>query len=258
MLNKIRNGNFTNSEIVALTTNGKTKGSWGKPAFTYIEECNMERRLGMALENEIDANPTSWGKLIEKRPFDQLSTAYHLCSDETLSHPAIEFWKGSPDVKKFVSGEIVAIGDLKCPMTRKSFCQLLDPYYENGKLVYEGLTIEAVRANHKDGEKYYWQILGNVIIAAAIAGVDPCTIKGELIVYMPYKSELDEIREMASSISVNNLEYSKWIYFANDDQLPHIIEGKHYKSVNVIEFDIPREDVFFLTERVNEAGKLLK
>ena len=255
-MNPIRNGNFTSSEIVALTTNGKAIGSWGKPAFTYIEECNMERRLGMALENEIDAKPTSWGKLIEKRPFDQLSTAYHLCSDETLSHPSIDFWKGSPDVKKFARVALVAIGDLKCPMTRKSFCQLLDPYYENSNLVYEGQTIEAVRANHQQGEKYYWQIVSNVIIAAAIAGVDPCTIKGELIVYMPYKSELDEIRELASSAGESG-EYTKWIYFANDDQLPNIIEGKHYKSVNVIEFDIPRADVFFIAERVNEAGKLL-
>ncbi|HEY6950142.1 MAG TPA: hypothetical protein VI146_05990 [Nitrososphaeraceae archaeon] len=248
MMDAIRNGNFTSSEIVALTTNGNAKGSFGKPFYTYIEECNMERRLGMALENEIDAKPTSWGKLIEKRPFEKLSTEYHLCSSETLSHPTIDFWKGSPDLKKYSGNDLIAIGDLKCPMTRKSFCQLVDPYYEDGNLIYEALTIEAVRANHKDGEKYFWQIVSN----AAIAGAK----KGELIVYIPYKSELEEIRTLASSAGEMG-EYSKWIYFATDEQLPHILEGGHYKSINIIEFDILPRDVDFITERVKEGGKLL-
>lgn len=248
MMSPVRNGNFTSSEIVALTASGKAKGSIGKPFYTYVDECNMERRLGMALENEIDAKPTSWGKLIEKRPFEQLSTEYHLCSDETLDHPSIDFWKGSPDLKKYLELNIRAVGDLKCPMTRKSFCQMVDPYYEDGNLVYEGLTIEAVRANHKDGEKYFWQIVSNAIITGAK--------KGELIVYMPYKSELEDIRTLASSAGEMG-EYTKWIYFASDEQLPHILDGGHYKSINVIEFDILQRDIDFLTERVLEAGKLL-
>jgi hypothetical protein len=249
-MNPIRNGNFTSSEIVALTKNGKAKDTWGAPVFTYIEECNMERRLGMALENEIDAKPTSWGKLIEKRPFDILGLEYQLCSDETLSHPEIDFWKGSPDVKKYIESKLHKIGDLKCPMTRKSFCQMVDPYYENGLQVYPGLTIEAVRANHKEGEKYFWQIVSN----AAIAGVN----YGELIVYIPYKSELEAIRTLASSAGELG-EYTKWIYYALDEQLPHILDGGHYKNVNVIEFDILPRDVDFLKKRVLECGeKLIK
>lgn len=249
MLSPERNGNFTSSEIVALTKMGKAKDSWGAPVYTYIEECNMERRLGMALDNEIDAKPTSWGKLIERRPFsNHLSLDYHYCSSVTLPHPTITFWKGSPDVIKFSESIPVAVGDIKCPMTRKSFCQLLDPYYEDGKLIHEGLTIEAVRANHKEGEKYFWQIVSNAIIT----GVS----KGELIVYMPYKSELEDIRTSASSAGEMG-EYTKWVYFANDDQLPHIMDGGHYKSINVIEFDILQRDKDFLTQRVTEAGKFL-
>lgn len=246
MMSPNRNGNFTSSEIVALTKNGKAKDSWGAPVFTYIEECNMERRLKLALENDVDAKPTSWGNLIEKRPFDQLSTAYELCSSQTLQHPEIKFWWGSPDVIKHE--EIKVVGDLKCPMTRKSFCQMVDPYYENGKLVYEALTIEAVRANHKDGEKYFWQIVSNACITGAT--------KGELIVYMPYKSELEDIRTLASSAGESG-EYTKWIYYATDEHLPHILDGGYYKSINIIEFDIMPRDVDFLTERVKAAGELL-
>lgn len=270
MMSPIRIGNFTSSEIFALTVLGSRemneiemaeykflnpKGrkknidiGFGEKAVTYINETNMERRLGMALENDFDAKPTSWGKLIEKRPFQQLSTEYHLCSDETLDHPTIDFWKGSPDLKKYFEQSLKAIGDLKCPMTRKSFCQLVDPYCENGEIVYEGCTIEAVRANHKEGEKYFWQIVSNAIITGAT--------KGELIVYMPYKSELEDIRTLASSAGEMG-EYTKWIYFAADEQLPHILDGGHYKSINVIEFDILQKDIDFLTERVLEAGKLL-
>lgn len=248
MMSPIRNGNFTSSEIVALTKNGKAKDTWGAPVYTYIEECNMERRLGMALENEMDAKPTSWGKLVEKRPFDILGLEYHLCSDETLSHPDIDFWKGSPDVKKYHDGKLHKIGDLKCPMTRKSFCQLVDPYYENGKEIYPALSIEAVRANHKEGEKYFWQIVSN----AAITGVN----QGELIIYMPYKSELEVIKELASSKGELG-EYTKWIYFSNDEQLPHILDGGFYKNINVIEFDILPTDIDFLTGRVKACGEKL-
>ena len=40
--NEIRNGNFTSSEIVALTKKGKGANGFGSAAITYIEECNME------------------------------------------------------------------------------------------------------------------------------------------------------------------------------------------------------------------------
>lgn len=243
-MDSIRNGRFTSSEIVALTKNGKSKDSWGAPVYTYIEECNMERRLGRALENEIDAKPTSWGTLLEPYSFGKLGLEYILCSKKTFVHPEIDYWVGSPDALK--CGHTVA--DEKCPMTLKSFCQLVDPYYENGKLVYEALTIEAVRANHKEGEKYFWQIVSNGCIT-------DCK-HGELIVYVPYKNELDKIRELASSAGEGG-EYTKWIYYASDEQLPHLLPGGHYKDLNIIQFDILPRDKDFLYKRVKEAGEFL-
>jgi len=244
-MSPLRNGNFTSSEIVKLCSNGKAKGTFGAPFYTYIEETNMERRLGRALENEVDAKPLSWGKLCESVAFNALGLEYKLCSDVTLSHPTIEVWKGSPDALK---GDDTVI-DFKCPMTLKSFCQLVDPYKENGKIVHEALTIEAVRANHKDGDKFFWQIVSN----AAITGRK----KGELIIYCPYQDELEGIRERASSAGEMG-EYTKWAYFSTDQQLPHLIRGGHYKNINIIPFTIFQKDIDFLTSRVLEAEKELE
>lgn len=239
-MSPIRNGNFTSSEIYRLMANGKSKGSYGNPFYEYIEEKRMERRLGRSLTAEVDARATSWGKLVEKKAFQKISIDYTLCSDVTLSHPDIPYWKGSPDATTNP-----AVSDLKCPLTLKSFCQMLDPFYnEKGGIQHEGLTIEAVRENHKDGEKFFWQIVSNGILTGKS--------KGELIVYCPYLSELADIRLLADG---NPSCY--WIQFSTDDQLPYLIEGGHYKNINVISFDILQRDKYALTERVLEAGKLL-
>lgn len=243
-MSPLRNGNFTSSEIVALTTDGTKSGSFGKPFYTYIEECNMERRLGRALENALDVKATSWGKLLEPHSFNKLGLEYELCSHKTFRHPEIEFWFGSPDALKNPD----TVGDHKCPMTLKSFCQLVDAYKVDGKEVYPAMTIEAVRANHKDGNKYFWQIVSNACITGAKYG--------ELIVYVPYKSELETIRELASSAGEMG-ENAKWVYYATDDQLPHLIDGGYYKDLNIIEFEIKQEDKDFLTSRVLEGGKRL-
>lgn len=243
-MSALRNGNFTSSEIVALTTGGSKEGSFGKPFYTYIEECNMERRLGRALENEIDAKATSWGTLLEPHSFNKLGLEYELCSQKTFPHPDIDFWFGSPDALKY--GHTVA--DHKCPMTLKSFCQLVDPYIKDGKIIHPALSIEAVRANHKDGNKYFFQIVSNACITGSKYG--------ELIVYVPYKSELEAIRELASSAGESG-EYTKWVYYASDEQLPHLIDGGYYKDLNIIQFEIKQQDKDFLTDRVLSGGKLL-
>ncbi len=66
----VRVGNFTSSEIVALVSKGKEKGSFGKPALTYIEECNMERRLLRSVTDDVSARPLSWGLLVENIAFE--------------------------------------------------------------------------------------------------------------------------------------------------------------------------------------------
>lgn len=252
--NTERIGNFTSSEIVALTKFGKkVKGveelPIGEPAYTYVEECNMERRLGRNLSSEADSRPLSWGKFIEKRVFNLLDFDYIDVAQITLPHPTIPFWKGSPD---FLSPNTVC--DAKCPTAIKSFCELVDPYYEKDdagvyKLIHPGLTIEAVRKNHKDGEKYYWQLVSNACIKDAQFA--------ELIIYVPYKSELETIREMAANYDGDQNKIA-WINWASDDELPYLIDGGHYKNLNIIRFEVPQADKDFLTKRVIELSKFLE
>jgi hypothetical protein len=196
--NNIRIGNISSSEgAVAMMGEGKRdmtpeelaarpkkgKGSstttisditvMPDSALKYIQECNWERRLGRSIEKESNARPLTWGKAMETRVFDLLGMSYQLVSEETLAHPEIPYWVGSPDANKFDEGRTVI--DIKCPITLKSFCQLVEPLYmkgpdgkilmmkeENGQWVLDGWqAINHIRNTHTDGEKYYWQLVSN-------------------------------------------------------------------------------------------------
>jgi len=234
--NTQRIGNFTSSEIFALLSKDKSGKNFGKPALTYIEEKNMERRLGLSLNAESNAKPLSWGKFLEAAVFELLGMAYTLSSTETEVHPTIPFWAGSADLSTVDSA-----GDIKCPITRKSFCQLVQP-------LYDGLTrIDAmmkVRETHADGEKYYWQIVSNACILNKKYG--------ELIPYMPFQSELSAIRSMAEG---NKNLY--WLWSSSEDELPFLKDDGYYRNINIIRFEIPESDKELLTEKVEAAGKLL-
>ncbi len=265
-MHPIRNGNINISEIVALTSRGKRemtaeelaarpksgKGSkttqiefgLGEAALTFISECNMERRLGRALEDESGARPLTWGKLLEKRAFTILPLAYTFSSTETDVHQEIDYWVGSKDGSKDEKETVI---DIKCPMTLKSFCNLVDPIYEG----LEGIEcMSEIRKRHKDGDKYYYQLVSNAIINGSKFA--------ELIIYVPYLSELDEIRDMCNSVSDENSFKVFWINNAQDSELPHLIDGGYYKNINIVRFEVPQSDKYFLTECVIEAGKLLQ
>jgi hypothetical protein len=232
-----RAGNFTSSEIVALTTKGKEKDSFGVPFYSYIEEKKMERRLNRSISEDVFAKPLSWGNLCEGYVHSLLpKDEYLLCSKTVLSHPTIDCWKGTPDATK---PETVA--DFKCPQTLKSFCILVDSWQKGG--------INLVRKNHKDGEKFYWQLVSNAILTKAKYA--------ELIVFAPYRSELNIIREMAQNFDGVNQQRFIWIALATDDELPFLLDGGHYKNVNVMRFEIPPADKFFLHSRVEKAREFL-
>lgn len=243
--NIARIGNFTSSEIVALTATGKQAEGFGVPAITYINETNMERRLGRSLSDEVSSKPTTWGKLLEPRAFGLLGMEYILSSTETDVHPTIPYWAGSKDGIKFDEGGTVI--DHKCPMTLKSFCQLVDPLYEG----LSGMAaMNAVRSNHKDGDKFYWQLVSNACITDSRFA--------ELIVYMPYESELPEIKIMAANVDTDQLSKHYWIAMAGDCELPFIVDGGYYTNLNIIRFEVPQADKDLLTSLVQKAGKMLK
>lgn len=253
--NTPRVGNFTSSEIVALTKLAKDGKSFGVPAFTYIEETNMERRLQRSLTDECSAHALTWGKLLESRAFDLLDLEYSLNSLETIVHPAIPYWSGSPDGFKYDKGKTVI--DIKCPLTLKSFCQLVDPLYfglngiEAMKAIRDGFedSTGLCHAPHKDAEKFYWQLVSNAVNSS-------CQF-AELIVYIPYESELPEIKMMAQNVDVQHLSKHYWIAMANDGELPFIKNDGYYKNLNTIRFEVPQDDKDFLTNQVLKAGKML-
>jgi hypothetical protein len=237
MINNIhRRGNFTSSEIVALTKLAKDGKSFGAPALTYIEEKNMERKLGRSIDSELHAKPLVWGNLLEGYWFDKLGLEYTLSSTETDVHPTIKFWSGSSDGMKKDT-----VIDIKSPITLKSFCQLVDPLYEG----YTGMdAMNIVRETHKDGDKYYWQLVSNSILKS--------TRYAELIVGVPYLSDLPAIKLLADG---NPNCY--WIAMAIEDELPFLLDGGYYKDVNIIRFEVPQQDKDFLTDQVIKAGKML-
>lgn len=272
--NKIRNGNVTSSEIVALLSMGsrdmtdeeqeqykkdnpkgkkKTIECWpGKAAITYINQCNMERRLGRSLDNELDSKPTNWGKFVEPLLFSLLDEDYTYNSNETLVHPDFDYWLGTPDgFKKVIKKTVI---DAKCPFTLESFCKLVAPLY-NG---LEGMdAMNAIRFGftdktgllqppHADGEKFYQQLVSN-------ACIDDCEA-AELIIYCPYESELAVIQQMAVQ-SGEPMAY--FIANGSKKSLPYLKDDGFYKNINIINFDVPQEDKNLLTETVKRTSQYL-
>lgn len=269
---KLRVGNFTGSRIGNLMSMGKREmtpeeiltykmqnpkskrttiaDGLGEAALTYIDEKNMERRLNRSLFDVANAKPLTWGKCLEGRVFELLGLEYQLCSTTTREHPeqdkneSFKCWKGSPDAEKFDEGKTVV--DIKCPLTLKSFCQLVDPI----KKGWQGEAVMGlIRAKHDKGEEYFWQLVSNSIITGAKYA--------ELIIYMPYHSELQAIRDYAKyPDDIDDKKYY-WIAYGSDDELPYILDDGYYENINVIRWEVSESDKEALTMRVIEASKHL-
>lgn len=234
----MRKGNFTSSEIWKLTTVSKDKVSFGKPALTYIAEKRMERRLGRPLSSFTSSKPTSWGNLCERQAFERLGIDYSLNSKDVLTHPEIDYWKGTPDGFRYENGKPVAVVDIKSPFTLKSFCELVDAN-----------DINVIRDVHDCGEDYYWQLVSN----AVLSGLN----KAELIIYCPYLSEIQDLKDWSENIDDLKQWQYKWINSADIDELPYLPDGGYYKNLNIIPFEVSEADKELLIAKVLAAGELL-
>lgn len=253
-LSEARNGNFTSSSIAELMTKtdinnilaGKpVKDELSKDARTYIQKKNYERRLNRALVKEVNSRPVVWGQACEPRIFNIVDTSYQDTHKKTLTHPEFTFWKGTPDAIRHTDNKAVA--DFKCPFTMDSFCKLVDK-------LYDGLSGWEVMLwlieNHQSGQDYFWQLVSNAILT----GCDYT----ELIVYAPFKSEIQEIQDSVMMMDDAKQYRFKWIAYADVDELPWIPDtGSIYNNVNKIEFAIPQEFKDALTSRVQLAGEYL-
>lgn len=235
-----RHGNFSSSEIWKLMTNDRSADKKpGKPAQTYIQEKVYESRLGRPLDKEKDTEATIWGKFMEGYVHDEkIPLSYKLCSRERLFHPTIERWTGMPDL---IKGDTVV--DIKCPQL-KSFCELADiaTIMQYGKewIIEQGKDLK------EEYPEYYWQLVSNAILT----GCD----KAELIVFCPFQSELDAIRQRA--FAADPLEWGNKLYFiqyGEDGELPYLKNNGYYNNLNIINFAVSEEDKAALTARVEWA-----
>jgi hypothetical protein len=173
--------------------------------------------------------------MCESFVFQELPTSYTLCSDETIVHPTLSFWAGSPD-----GTTEDAVMDIKCPLTIKSWFSLTQG--ENIYGMVDGFTVQGREfSGNAYGDKYYWQLVSNAILTGKKFA--------ELIVFMPYQEQLEAIRNEADFQGIN------WVKYSTDDELPYI--GNQHKNITTIRFEVPQKDIDTLTEAVTEAGKML-
>jgi hypothetical protein len=230
---------MTDEEKAARPKSGKGSKSElvedgpGEAFYNYVEEKKLERKLGRPLNDEASARPLTWGKLVERVAFLALGFTYQLTSKSTLVHPTLNCWVGTPDGESQTS-----VLEIKCPYTIKSYCDLHDCN-----------TIDEVREKHKDGEKFYWQCISNAILTNKKTA--------DLVFYMPYKSELDNVRSACEEWEGHPNQVA-WIHFGADEDLPHLIDGMAYKNVHKITFEVSEQDKKRLTQRVELAARLLK
>jgi hypothetical protein len=231
--NKNRIGNFTSSKIFHLTKSGKGENGFGATAITYIKETNIERKLGRSIDTGAYSKDMAWGSFLEHRVFDKMEYGYLLCSDETKLHPSISYWAGTTDliIPK------IKIGEIKCYQP-KHFAEYTD-----------AILTQDVKYLKENCPEEYWQIVSNSIINNVAIG--------EAISYMPYQSELDELRELAEYYDGDDQWKYRFIAESPDSSLAYLPDNGYYKNLNRFEFEVPQEDKDFLTERVKLAGSML-
>lgn len=259
--NKIRIGNFSSSNNWKLIKKGsremteseleqfkkdnpKSKKKTIEHGFieagiTYIKEKNWERRLGRSLCIDKNIRSAAWGHLMEIRVHELLNNIHYRATGKiTLQHPTIDCWVGSPDSINELES---VVGDTK-GYELKAFCEYVDAL----TLAKETNSLESLKESHP---QEYWQLVSNGVITRSKYM--------EAIVYVPYISEMKEIKETANLYDGEDQYRFKYIYDADPSELPYLIEGGHYKNLNIFRFEIPQSDKDYLTERVIEASKHL-
>lgn len=224
---------FTSSDIYRLMTLNKKGDGFGAPALSYIEEKRLEKRLGRSLTTDVHTRDIAWGNFMEKRVFYLLGDINWVhTGKDTFIHPNIPGWAGSPDLKAPTK-----IGDIKC-FQPKNFAILTDAILKK--------DVQAFKESHP---KEYWQLVSN----CCIHGVDIA----EIISYMPYQSELEEIRGMVENYCEPDQFKYEFIFRATDHELAYLPDGGYYQNLNSFEFEVPESDQLLLTATVLKAIELL-
>ena len=237
--NNYRVGNFTSSKMSMLMSNGRDKGGVGAPFKTYVNQKKRERKLGRSLDLGKGSRSTAWGHLMEAWVmYSVLGFNYSHHGKTPSVHPDYPYWAGTADLVQ----EGVKIGDIKC-YEPDNFTKLAD--------VLQAQDIELFK---KEYTSEYWQLVSN----ACIHKVN----RVEMVLFMPLKSELEKIRNWLNNeldeIQANELHRYRYIMDANDEELPYLPDDcVAYNSMETFEFEVPKEDIEALTERVKLAEQTL-
>ena len=232
--NTNRIGNLTSSKIGVLMGKGKGENGFSATALTYIKEVNLERKLGRSIKTDAYSKEMAWGTFLQDYVFhNHLEFGWLLCPDVTDVHPTIDYWAGSKDL--FMPD--VKIGEIKCYQP-KNFAEYADA-------LMTGDT-DIIKESHPNE---YWQGVSNAIIN----GVS----KAELVLFMPYKKELNAIRELAEAYDGADQWKYRFISESEDYSLAHLPNNGYYKNLVRFEFEVPQEDIDTLTEKVQLAGSML-
>jgi len=225
-----RMGHFTSSQIYKLVKSGRAKTAiFSAAGLTYIEDTAIERRMKRNLDLGAYSQPMAWGKFMEQVIFNHLGIAYQLSADESTEHydpKYAPYWSGSKDLYQ----ENVLVGEIKCYQP-KEFARFTD-----------ALLTENIDIIRKERPKEYWQVVSNAIINKVPYA--------ELISFMPYESEMKEIRDLAEA--TQDWQY-RFIWEKENSELPCLPDNGYYKNINIFRFEVPLSDIKFLTERVDLA-----
>lgn len=233
-----RFGTFSSSQIWKLMTNDRSGKGFGAPALKYLRQVQHEINLGRAINKETNARACSWGNICEQRVHEILPLEYSLVSTERLFHPDIPFYSGAPDLIKELT-----VCDCKAPFSLEVFCDKIE-------------ALQNVEVYKKEYPEDFYQHISNAILLEANGTK---ITHFEAVVYCPYQSELEAIRELARNWDDENQNQFAFVNWSGDNELPYLPNDcKAYKNLNIIKFEISEEDKQALTERVIAAGLLLK
>lgn len=242
MNNEYRRGRFTSSMVFNLIKGGRGKNDvFSAPGLNYIQEKNIERRMGTCLDGGAHTQALAWGNFMELTLYSILGTQYQISSKDTKLHPKYpKIWAGSTDVytEDPRTKKMLSIGEIKC-YQRKNFALYTDCILKKDTELLK-----------EEFPKEYWQIVSNAIINEVEIG--------EAITYMPYASEAEVIKQMAEDYEGEDFWKYKFIRDLPIEDLPFLPDGGYYKNINKFAFIIPQEDIEFLTSRILLASELLE
>jgi len=231
--NELRCGNFTSSEIFALLSLAKNKIDFGSPALTYINKKRMERKLRRSLETSSYSRAMAWGNFVEDYVFtNKIEYGYDILSKQTIKHPSILGWTGSPDLLNTDT-----VGEIKCYYP-ENFCSYADV-----------LLSEDLDLFKKEHSKEYWQLISNAIINDK----KYC----EAILFMPNSTSLDEIKDIATKYEDFDTWKYRFIYEEPKINLPWLPEESEYNELVRFKFEAPEQDKELLTEKEKQSIQLL-